>query len=116
MTQNTLSFQIQAIHNLDPLNLGCDVMSEDLAVPRNSAITRQEIDAEVSRLQVSTALSVCENEAKKRLTKTDWSVLPDVNITNKAEFETYRAAVRQYALDPVASPVWPDEPKPIWGS
>ena len=111
---NTLSYQIQAIHNLDPLNLGCDIMSEDLAVPRNKNITRNNIDAEVVKVQQTSMLLDCENEAKKRLKNTDWAVLPDVSILNKNEYETYRATIRNLVRNPVTFPIWPDEPSPIW--
>lgn len=56
----------------------------------------------------------CEVKAKFLLAKTDWSVLPDVAITNKAEFETYRQQIRQLVFTPVTNPVWPTEPKPVW--
>ena len=58
----------------------------------------------------------CKAQAKYLLTITDWSVLPDVNISNKAEFEAYRAAVRNYIVNPVADPVWPTEPQPVWSN
>ena len=56
----------------------------------------------------------CKQEAKKRIANSDWSVLPDVNITNKSEFENYRSQLRNLILNPVESPVFPEEPNPIW--
>ena len=53
-------------------------------------------------------------EAKKRIAATDWSVLPDVGLANVAAFETYRATLRELIKNPVAEPVWPTEPDPIW--
>ena len=43
-----------------------------------------------------------ENEelAKRKLQDSDWSVLPDVNLQNKAEWETYRSALRAIAINP----------------
>lgn len=54
-----------------------------------------------------------KKEAQRRIALTDWSVLPDVNLQNKAEFETYRATLRDLIFNPVADPVWPVEPTPI---
>ena len=56
----------------------------------------------------------CKHEAKKLIANSDWSVLPDVKIINKPEFENYRAILRNYILNPVESPDWPNEPTPIW--
>jgi hypothetical protein len=56
----------------------------------------------------------CKDQAKQLLSASDWSVLPDVQITNKADFENYRAILRGYVISPVANPTWPTEPTPIW--
>ena len=56
----------------------------------------------------------CKKESKKRIANSDWSVLPDVNISNKSEFENYRSQLRNLILNPVESPVFPEEPQPIW--
>lgn len=56
----------------------------------------------------------CKEEAKKRISNCDWSVLSDVKISNKSEFENYRAILRNYILNPVENPDWPNEPTPIW--
>ncbi len=56
----------------------------------------------------------CKSESKKRIANCDWSVLPDVNISNKSEFESYRSQLRNLILNPVESPVFPEEPQPIW--
>lgn len=59
-------------------------------------------------------IDACKNGAKFRLAQSDWSVLPDVNISNTAEFVAYRAALRQLVTNPVADPTWPIEPQPVW--
>lgn len=59
-------------------------------------------------------ISICRNNAKFKIEQVDWSVLPDVNLSNKNEFVVYRAALRNLILNPVADPVWPTEPTPIW--
>lgn len=56
----------------------------------------------------------CKEESKKRIANSDWSVLPDVNITNKSEFENYRSQLRNLILNPVEDPIFPIEPNPIW--
>lgn len=56
----------------------------------------------------------CKSESKKRIANCDWSVLPDVNISNKSEFENYRSQLRNLILNPVEDPIYPEEPQPIW--
>ena len=56
----------------------------------------------------------CKEESKKRIAQSDWSVLPDVNITNKSEFESYRSQLRNLILNPVEDANFPVEPNPIW--
>jgi len=57
------------------------------------------------------------------LSQTDWTTIPDVAdptkstpyLTNVDEFLTYRNAVRQYAINPIAGNIdWPIQPNPIW--
>lgn len=60
------------------------------------------------------ALAACKAEAKARLEATDWAMLPDVNIGNRAAFETYRDAVRVLYITPVAAPEWPERPEAAW--
>lgn len=76
--------------------------------------TKQALDAEIVVLQSQEPFSVCKAEAKKRIAASDWSVLPDVGISNVSEFETYRAALRALIKSPVAEPTFPTEPQPIW--
>jgi hypothetical protein len=56
----------------------------------------------------------CEARAKKLISKCDWSVLPDVNLQNKSDFESYRSKLRELIINPVENPVFPIEPDPIW--
>lgn len=76
--------------------------------------TQSELDVLWASTQDTIAKTACKAEAKKRIAATDWSVLPDVGISNAAEFETYRAALRELIKNPVADPVWPTEPEPVW--
>ena len=52
--------------------------------------------------------------AKSALAESDWSVLPDVNITNKSEFEAYRGILRGLVISPVVNAEFPVEPTPVW--
>ena len=56
----------------------------------------------------------CKEESKKRISSSDWSVLPDVNITNKSDFENYRSILRNLIINPIEDPIFPIEPNPIW--
>jgi len=57
------------------------------------------------------------------LQQTDWTTIPDVSdptksnpyLSNANDFVTYRNAVRQYALNPVAGDItWPTAPQEVW--
>jgi hypothetical protein len=61
----------------------------------------------------TTTAELAKSIAKEKIALTDWAVLPDVNLQNKAEFEAYRATLRDLIFNPVADPVWPVEPTPI---
>jgi hypothetical protein len=62
--------------------------------------------------------------ATSLLQATDWVNQPDVRNTantphllNSAEFDTYRLAVRQYAVNPVAGDInWPTLPAEQWSN
>lgn len=70
-------------------------------------ITNNEILSNIKK-------SDCKTKSKELIANCDWSVLPDVKIENKIEFENYRAILRNYILNPVENPVFPTEPTPIW--
>jgi hypothetical protein len=58
-----------------------------------------------------------ENEtmAKQKLIDSDWAVLPDVNLQNKTDWETYRSALRAIAINPQSGFLtWPRKPQEIW--
>lgn len=59
-------------------------------------------------------IAECKSKAKALLAQTDWSVLPDVGLANKADFESYRASLRNLVINPVAEPVFAIEPEPVW--
>jgi hypothetical protein len=58
-----------------------------------------------------------------KLKNTDWTTVPDVSdptksnpyLSNSQDFITYRNAVRQYAVYPVAGNInWPSLPQEVW--
>lgn len=77
--------------------------------------TQAELDALWNSTETAQAKTVCKNKAKTLLSASDWAVLPDVQISNKAAFENYRAVLRGYVISPVTDPTWPVEPQPVWG-
>jgi hypothetical protein len=61
--------------------------------------------------------------ATQKLYETDWTTIPDVGdptksnpyLSNVQAFVTYRNAVRQYAINPVAGNInWPHKPSEVW--
>jgi hypothetical protein len=61
--------------------------------------------------------------AVNKLKATDWTTIPDVGdptksnpfLSNVQDFVTYRNAVRQYAINPVAGDInWPTLPQEVW--
>lgn len=76
--------------------------------------TKEELDSKWGEFLSITKKQNCKNKSKKRIANSDWSVLPDVNITNKSEFESYRSQLRNLIINPVEDPIFPVEPNPIW--
>jgi hypothetical protein len=77
--------------------------------------TQAELDALAQSTQDTIAKANCKSKAKALLYASDWSVLPDIQITNKAAFDNYRAILRGYVISPVTDPTFPTEPQPVWG-
>ena len=76
--------------------------------------TEQEVNDEIARLEAQAPFDACKAQAKDLIAKSDWAVLPDVGLVNISDFKAYRAILRQYILNPVADPIWPTEPQPVW--
>jgi hypothetical protein len=64
-----------------------------------------------------------KDTATSLLLQTDWTTIPDVSdptksnpyLSNSNDFVTYRNAVRQYAVNPVAGDItWPTVPQEVW--
>ena len=77
--------------------------------------TQAELDALAQSTEDKVKKDACKAQAKALLAASDWSVLPDVQITNKSAFDNYRAILRGYVISPVTDPTWPTEPQPVWG-
>lgn len=73
-----------------------------------------QVDYDLAAVTTQAQKDDCKQTAKEKLAASDWSVLPDVQISNKADFENYRAILRGYVISPVTNPTWPTEPTPIW--
>ena len=76
--------------------------------------TKEELDSLWEFTQDTLAKADCKFKAKQLLASTDWSILPDVTLINKSNFETYRAELRELVLNPVVNPTFPTEPTPVW--
>jgi hypothetical protein len=76
--------------------------------------TKEEWEAEKVKLITYQPKQECKDKAKTLISKCDWSVLPDVNLQNKSDFENYRSRLRELIVNPVENPVFPIEPDPIW--
>jgi hypothetical protein len=55
-----------------------------------------------------------KSRAEYLLSESDWTVLPDVPLANKTDWEIYRSALREIAVNPTVDPVWPTKPDNIW--
>jgi len=74
-----------------------------------------QVQYDLAAVTTQAQKDACKAQAKALLAASDWSVLPDVQITNKAAFDNYRAILRGYVISPVTDPTWPVEPQPVWG-
>jgi hypothetical protein len=73
-----------------------------------------EVAYDLAAVTTQAQKDACKAQAKTLLAASDWASLSDVDLTNKADFITYRAALRSLALNPVENPTFPTEPTPIW--
>jgi hypothetical protein len=69
----------------------------------NSSIPTEEQLLELTRI-----------EADRLLQESDWAMLPDVTLQNKAEWEAYRVALRNIRSNLTVDPAWPTEPDVVW--
>lgn len=74
-----------------------------------------EVIYDLAAVTTQAQKDACKAQAKALLAASDWSMMPDVQITNKAAFDNYRAILRGYVISPVTDPTFPPEPQPVWG-
>lgn len=83
-----------------------------------------EVSYDLEAVDAQAAKDVCKSQAMQILNNTDWTSIADVGdptksnpyLINQAEFIAYRSTVRNYAVNPVANPVWPTQPTEQWSS
>lgn len=82
-------------------------LSEDIPQPSDEAI-----NAELERLQGELALTALRIERDLRLSKTDWTQLPDVSEETKLLWQPYRQALRDITnmYSSLEDVVWPEKP------
>jgi hypothetical protein len=98
---------------------GIEWLSPEIPMP-----TEQEVTAEQATLTAQEPLNACKQQASQLLYETDWTTIPDVAdpatstpyLVNVQDYVTYRSALRQLAVYPVANPVWPTKPVSQWGT
>jgi hypothetical protein len=86
--------------------------------------TEEQVVAEQAVLEQQEPINACKIQASKLLYETDWTTIPDVAdstksnpyLVNVQDYVTYRSAVRQLAVHPVANPVWPVKPTSQWSA
>lgn len=91
-----------------------------VTVPKPS---EQQLQDEITVLDVQAPFEACKAEASRRLYLTDWTSIADVAspannpyLMNQAAFLAYRNELRKLAVNPVVDPVWPVEPNAVWSS
>ena len=76
--------------------------------------TQAELDSLWQSTQDAAEKAECKVKAKSLLAASDWSVLPDVGLSNSSAFISYRATLRELVINPVANPTFPTEPQAVW--
>jgi hypothetical protein len=93
--------------------------SADIPEPTEEALNQQ-----LATDAANAPLEACKRQASQLLYETDWTTIPDVAdptksnpyLVNVQDYVTYRSALRQLAVYPVANPVWPTKPVSQWGT
>jgi hypothetical protein len=102
-----MNYFIEALYNLYPqvvVTRGTEAFDVDgNEVQYDSVLVQEEADKQS-----------CVSQAKTILNATDWTQANDCPLVNKAEFTTYRATVRELAINPIANAVFPELPSEQW--
>jgi hypothetical protein len=99
--------QIEVLYKLYPQ---VKSTSGDIAYDANGNEVAYDLQAVTSQAQKD----ACKSQAKSLLAASDWAILTDVPLDNKAEFKSYRETLRNLVLNPVENPTFPTEPTPSW--
>ena len=99
--------QIEVLYKLYPQ---VKSTSGDIAYDTNGNEVTYDLQAVTSQAQKD----ACKSQAKSLLAASDWAILTDVPLDNKAEFKSYRETLRNLVLNPVENPTFPTEPTPSW--
>lgn len=73
-----------------------------------------EVAYDLAAVTTQAQKDACKAQAKALLAASDWSVLPDVGLSNSADYVTYRGILRGLVTQPQENPDFPVEPTPIW--
>ena len=82
------------------------------------------VDYDQAAVDVEAGKIACKNQAVSILNATDWTSIGDVGnpqmsnpyLVNQAAFISYRSQIRNYAVNPVVDPVWPEQPTEQWSN
>jgi hypothetical protein len=72
------------------------------------------INAPHPKLSDEKLIAANKAKAKSLLSNSDFSTLADVKLTNKSEWTSYRAALREIAINPTPDAEFPLTPQTIW--
>jgi len=116
------------VHALQWLDVSGSIEFNDGSPNENITVLPQWADNAMDAWTVANTPSPPTAEQNKqaavsKLQATDWATIPDVAdpaksnpyLSNAQDFVTYRNAVRQYAIYPVAGEInWPVVPQEVW--
>jgi hypothetical protein len=99
-------------------------VQSDTAGPGWTYVNGQFIAPPVPAPTPEELIAQCKATATGILNATDWTSISDVAdplksnpyLMNQDTFIAYRSTVRNYAVNPVANPVWPTQPTEQWSS
>ena len=108
---------IQAIYNLYPQVVRT---VGDVAYDAEDNV----VDYDLVAVDDEAAKLACKAQAVSILNATDWTSIGDVGnpqmsnpyLVNQAAFISYRSQIRNYAVNPVVDPVWPEQPTEQWSN
>ena len=83
-----------------------------------------QVQYDAAAVQLEADKLSCKAQAVSILNATDWTSIGDVGnpqmsnpyLVNQAAFIAYRSQIRNYAVNPVADPVWPTQPTEEWSN